>query len=85
MKCKKKQETVEATQWFKVGDHSVVEKYPCPYGDGNEFCQYCNSPMHTHGTIGTLLVCPGSWIVTDDLDNIAVCDPRDFEAMYDTK
>jgi hypothetical protein len=68
MTFRRKQETVEATQWFKDGDHLMVARYGVwrpgvdPYithcGEPN-----CGEPMKRHGWIGRL-VCPGDWIVT---------------------
>lgn len=66
-KFRKKPIVIEATQWFKNGDHPqddngklymgegmVVRYYRNPIGDGHEECQYCKNIMHDHGWIDTL-------------------------------
>ena len=81
MKYRKKPVVVEATQWFKNGDHPhdgdiagvqghIVRYYRHPAIDGEVDCYYCQKPMHNHGWIDTVQgghrVCPGDWIITDD-------------------
>jgi len=66
---RKKPVVVEATQWFKNGDHpkddieayadtesegKVVRHYCVPNVDGESTCQYCGVIMHNHGWIDTL-------------------------------
>src|SRR5258707_435562 len=57
---------VEASQWFKDGDHPAVKPI---YGAGDRIDESCGHPSHEHGLLktadGTLGVCPGHWIVTD--------------------
>lgn len=65
----KKPVVIEATQWFKNGDHpsdhsergrggltegTVVRYYRRPDDNGNRQCQKCGWIMHDHGWIDTL-------------------------------
>lgn len=60
---RKKPIVIEATQWFKDGDHPKVTK---SYESG--ICKVCNKSMDEHGWINTLegghIVCPTDWIIT---------------------
>lgn len=75
----KKPVVIEATQWFKNGNHpkdgesdtegEVVRYYRHPDVDGQHRCEYCSRVMCVHGWIDTVqgghIVCPGDWIITD--------------------
>lgn len=65
---RKKPVIIEATQWFKNGDHpedevksfeqgetegKVVRYYRSPECDGQTLCKHCKKPMHVHGWIDT--------------------------------
>ena len=65
-KFRKKPVVIEATQWFKNGDHpfdggqshgehegSVVRYYRNPDDDGQRSCRHCGRMMHDHGWIDT--------------------------------
>jgi hypothetical protein len=69
MKFRKKPVVIEATQWFKNGDHpqdfsergrggltegKVVRYYRTPEMDGQTKCNHCDQIMHVHGWIDTL-------------------------------
>jgi len=69
MKFRKKPVVIEATQWFKNGDHpfdcsrladgsliegSVVRYYRTPDINDQNKCQHCGDIMHNHGWIDTL-------------------------------
>ncbi len=70
MKFRKKPVVIEATQWFKNGDHPedhsdrnypgdeweglVVRYYRTPDLDGKTTCKHCGNVMHNHGWIDTL-------------------------------
>jgi hypothetical protein len=69
MKYQKKPVVIEATQWFKNGDHpldymgsnpdkgeegSLVRYYRTPGMDGGHKCKHCGDIMHNHGWIDTL-------------------------------
>ena len=90
---------VEATQWFKNGDHpddecfmpvaegKVVRYYRTPDLDGQNTCQHCSRIMHIHGWIDTLegghIVCPGDWIITGVKGEYYPCKPDIFEQTYE--
>ena len=67
IKYKKKPIIVEATQWFKNGDHpkdtppgnylregAIVRYHITPNQDRQTKCKHCNNTMHIHGWIDTL-------------------------------
>ena len=74
----KKESYIEATQWFKNGDHpldrngnkegKIVRYYNHPKIDWSVICNICNHVMKNHGWIDALEsghnVCPGDWIIT---------------------
>ena len=72
MKYRKKPVVIEATQWFKHGDHPEV-KALFAYKDG--------------GWIQTLegghVVTPGDWIITGVKGEHYPCKPDIFEATYE--
>ena len=68
-KFRKKPVVIEATQWFKNGDHpldcsklakggfiegSVVRYYRHPQVKGDKLCNMCGNSFHNHGWIDTL-------------------------------
>lgn len=68
MKFRKRPIVIDATQWFKNGDHPedtgaymgtseheghVVRYYRTPEDDSELECGYCDLPMHDHGWIDT--------------------------------
>ena len=91
----KKPIPIEATQWFKNGDHpedhsdgsteGKVVKFYIPEIDGQ--CQYCKKILHSHGWIDTLegghIVCPGDWIITGIKNEKYPCKPDIFEQTYE--
>jgi hypothetical protein len=93
-KYRKKPVVVEASQWFKNGDHpfdgpgegSVVRYFRRP-GDDRGLCSQCKGPLHGHGWIDTLeaghRVCPGDWIITGVRSERYPCKPDIFEATYE--
>ena len=70
MKYRKKPVVIDATQWFKNGDHpgdgevlfpfcedyegKIVRFYRHPDVPGNKPCEQCGKPHHVHGWIDTL-------------------------------
>jgi len=98
-KYRKKPIVVEATQWFKNGDHpednsginnwegKVVRFYRYPPTDGQVVCTKCGDVMRNHGRIYTLeggyMVCPGDWIITGIKGEYYPCKPDIFEETYE--
>ena len=75
MKFRKKPVVIEATQWFKQGDHPMVK--PLPF----------NPDVMDRGIIATLegdhTVSPGDWIITGVKGEHYPCKPDIFEATYE--
>jgi hypothetical protein len=86
-KYRKKPVVIEATPWFRNGDHLVVGYYRTPECDGQEECSHCGRIMHDHGWIDTLergyIVCPGDWIITGVQGEYYLCKPDIFEETYE--
>lgn len=95
---RKKPVEVEATQWFKNGDHpydetdgshegKVVRYFRHPIIAGDGMCAQCRQTMHVHGWIDTLegghTVCPGDWIITGVKGERYPCKPDVFETTYE--
>lgn len=92
---RKKPVAIEASQWFKNGDHpqdgdpafqgEVVRYYrPPPVVEGR--CSACGILFCDHGWIKTLegghIVCPGDWIITGVKGEMYPCKPDIFNATY---
>lgn len=81
---RKKPVVVEATQWFKHGDHLEVRDVDI-LGEG--LCKYCGKQSDQHGWITTLegghIVCPGDWIITGVHGEHYQCKPDIFEKTYE--
>jgi hypothetical protein len=75
MKFRKKPVIIEATQWFKMGDHPMVK--PLPF----------NPDVQDRGIIATLegdhTVSPGDWIITGVKGEHYPCKPDIFEMTYE--
>ena len=84
MKYATKPAIVEATQWFKDGDHPLVQG-----ANPNALCGCVilggpSSKPHVHnkGTqIGSTLVFAGDWIITSD-DSVLVMSDQKFRETY---
>jgi len=82
MKYRKKPVVIEATQWFKHGDHPVVElqKRYTTEDNGSYW-------VRVHPVIKTLEgymdVTPGDWIITGVKGEHYPCKPDIFEATYE--
>lgn len=90
-KYRKKPVVIEASQWFKNGDHPEVV-YPMPNISPKadircESCEKCTKAIGKHGWIDTLegghIVCPGNWIITGIKGEYYPCTPDIFEATYE--
>ena len=84
MKFRKKPVVIEATQWFKNGDHPEV-KPVYTHGPNDE---------HWHPTVptgegwiktleGDMRVTPGDWIITGVKGEHYPCKPDIFEMTYE--
>ena len=77
MKFRKKPVVIEATQWFKMGDHPAVTI------DRNQKFE----GLAPHGWIYTLegghVVTPGDWIITGVKGEHYPCKPDIFELTYE--
>ena len=75
MKYRKKPVVIEATQFFKLGDHpAVVADSSSPTGFG----------IHTlEHTAIKHEVTPGDWIITGVKGEVYACKPDIFEATYE--
>ena len=76
MKYRKKPVVIEATQWFKMGDHPAVKAY------------WTHDPeCKGWGWIQTLegghIVTPGDWIITGVKGEHYPCKPDIFEMTYE--
>lgn len=77
MKFRKKPVVIEATQWFKHGDHPMVLKM-------NTVCADGVTPQACIVTLeGSHLVTPGDWIITGVKGEHYACKPDIFEMTYE--
>lgn len=97
MKFRKKPVVIEATQWFKNGDHpedggaetegKVVRYYRHPVFNGTKVCDVCGNRFHDHGWVDTLegghIVCVGDWIITGVKGEHYPCKPDIFDMTYE--
>lgn len=76
-KYRKKPVVIEATQWFKHGDHQNVTNY----------ADIALLPEGGYGWIATLegghIVTPGDWIITGVKGEQYPCKPDIFDATYE--
>ena len=83
-KFRKKPIVIEAVQWFKEGDHSVVTQFRAR---NLHTCEGCGKEMYEHGKCPTLegshLVCPGDWIITGIKGEQYPCKDDIFRATYE--
>lgn len=71
MKFRKKPVVIEATQWFKHGDHHAVEQIDSDYFGAIKTLE------------GVMGVTPGDWIITGVKGEHYPCKPDIFEATYE--
>lgn len=75
-KFRKKPVVIEATQWFKHGDHSAVGYFKTPVDEQKHL-----------GWVDTLegghIVTPGDWIITGVKGEHYPCKPDIFEMTYE--
>ena len=72
MKFRKKPVVIEATQWFKDGDHEAVIR-----SMDFEGCGWIETLEGGH------IVSPGDWIITGIKGEQYPCKPDIFEATYE--
>ena len=99
VKFVKKPVVIEATQWFKNGDHpqdgpsdkegKIVRYYRIQDLEGGEDkCMLCRKIKKSHGWVDTLegghIVCPEDWIITGVRGEHYPCKPDIFEKTYHT-
>ena len=91
-KYRKRPVVIEAEQWFKMGDHSMVSDHNvCFHAARHETCAECGHELAEHGLISTLedvmkiahRVCPGDWIITGVKGEHYACKPDIFAATYE--
>jgi hypothetical protein len=79
MKFRKKPVIIEATQWFKIGDHPEVTKLPNWH--------QASGLDHHKGWINTLEggheVTPGDWIITGVKGEFYPCKDEIFKLTYE--
>jgi hypothetical protein len=79
MKFIKKPLVIDATQWFKLGDHPFVSLH-----NNNVFIE----GIAQYGWIDTLegghIVTPGDWIITGVTGEHYPCKPEIFEMTYES-
>ena len=76
MKFRKKPVVIEASQWFKHGDHPAVY-VPTNLPDRVEGFGWCPTLEGGH------IVTPGDWIITGVKGEHYPCKPDIFEATYE--
>ena len=90
MKFRKKPVVIEATKWFKDGDHPAVTSLPTMKTLEIGFALGSKSdgiPPNKLGWVETLegghIVTPGDWIITGVKGEHYPCKPDIFEATYE--
>ena len=87
MKFRKKPVEVEATQWFKMGDHPEVYKPITAAELNSEWERRQGLPAGSIGEIKTLegcmLVTPGDWIITGVKGEKYPCKDEIFKLTYE--
>jgi hypothetical protein len=81
MKFRKKPVVIEATQWFKVGDHPAVTRLLLGDGVSDTWTESDKGWIHT--LEGGHSVTPGDWIITGVKGEHYPCKPDIFEATYE--
>jgi hypothetical protein len=86
MKYRKKPVVIEATQWFKHGDHPIVQHFPWGHAvikeEGRpDFESWDRGIIKT--LEGDMEVCPGDYIITGVKGEHYPCKPDIFELTYE--
>ena len=78
MKFRKKPVVIEASQWFKDGDHQHVRRVSHPYDSSeNASCAWIKTLEGGH------IVTPGDWIITGVKGEHYPCKPDIFAMTYE--
>lgn len=84
MKYRKKPVVIEATQWFKMGDHpAVVERTGHEQKPISPGITYVTKTPYVKTLEGSHIVCPGDWIITGVKGEHYPCKPDIFEQTYE--
>lgn len=85
MKFRKKPVVIEATQWFKDGDHPEVKRSEAydshPISPG---ILYRSKDYYIKTLEGKMKVTAGDWIITGVKGEHYPCKPDIFEATYES-
>lgn len=81
MKFRKKPVVIEATQWFKHGDHPEVKKWMVGNPEGGKWVESEKGWIQT--LEGGHEVTPGDWIITGVKGEHYPCKPDIFEMTYE--
>lgn len=83
-KFRKKPVVIEATQWFKDGDHPAVKRSQGTTASAiSPGILYQSKDYYIHTLEGKMLVSPGDWIITGVKGEQYPCKPDIFEATYE--
>ncbi len=85
---RKKPAIIDASQWFKHGDHlSVRPRVECFHPDPSANCKHCGKAVSEHGFVDTLegghTVCPADWIIEGTAGEFYPCKPDIFPDIYE--
>lgn len=84
MKYRKKPVVIEATQWFKNGDHPAVKPvYMHDVGDEHWKPTLLTKLGWINTLEGEMRVSPGDWIITGVKGEHYPCKPDIFEQTYE--
>ncbi len=82
-KYTRKPEIVDATQWFKHGDHPKVHRLYDNIIFGNLSCPQCNLPRKRHGYLDdNCIICPGDWIIIRGDNRQLTLKSKKFNETY---
>lgn len=86
-KFRKKPVVIEATQWFKHGDHPKVTTLPhdlaIKASEANDHAIFTTEYGWCPTLEGGHIVTPGDWIITGVKGEHYPCKPDIFEATYE--
>jgi len=84
MKFRKKPVEVEATQWFKDGDHPTVFPVKKHAPNDEHWSPSISTGFGWMNTLeGIMQVTPGDWIITGVMGEHYPCKPDIFEMTYE--